>query len=207
MGRWPDRSATNSGTRRSPPSPAPAQATNRGLRPSQHRPADRRDPHATDRQRTGDCQRRSATPVRLGAILTRIAATLRLDQIPAQPAQQPCLGRKRGSQTDPIRPAAPRRDRYARAYDTPMRRVQSTHPFEVPDYPNDWLEDWHERWDLLTAAVQAAPVPPMATTGGWFRVTASHLGERRRAEDFNAVFFVRCLDAFEVRRRGIVEVV
>jgi hypothetical protein len=39
--------------------------------------------------------------------------------------------------------------------DNRFRRVQSTQSFVVPNYPNEWLEEWRERWDLLTAAVHA----------------------------------------------------
>lgn len=34
--------------------------------------------------------------------------------------------------------------------DNPMRRVRPIYEFDVPDYPPGWIEQWQERWDLIT---------------------------------------------------------
>jgi hypothetical protein len=39
-------------------------------------------------------------------------------------------------------------------HDTPMRRVKSTHPFEVPGYPDGWMEQYRESWDRLKSVVE-----------------------------------------------------
>jgi hypothetical protein len=39
--------------------------------------------------------------------------------------------------------------------DNPMRRIQPVYPDEFPGYSPHWLNEWRERWDLLTAAVGA----------------------------------------------------
>lgn len=33
--------------------------------------------------------------------------------------------------------------------ETKMRRILPTYPWEVPEYPSEWLTGWLERWDLL----------------------------------------------------------
>jgi hypothetical protein len=30
-----------------------------------------------------------------------------------------------------------------------MRRIVPNFPFDVPDYPDGWMEKYRERWDLL----------------------------------------------------------
>jgi hypothetical protein len=40
--------------------------------------------------------------------------------------------------------------------DNPMRRIRPVYEDPLPDYPHNWLEEWRERWDLLTAAVASA---------------------------------------------------
>jgi hypothetical protein len=38
--------------------------------------------------------------------------------------------------------------------DNPMRRVKPAHDFTVAGYPDGWLEQYPERWDLLKAAIK-----------------------------------------------------
>jgi hypothetical protein len=33
--------------------------------------------------------------------------------------------------------------------DHPMRRMRPSHEFDIPGYPNGWLEQYREQWDLL----------------------------------------------------------
>jgi len=33
--------------------------------------------------------------------------------------------------------------------DSDMRRVRPRYPFELPDFPDNWLDQYRERWDLL----------------------------------------------------------
>lgn len=35
--------------------------------------------------------------------------------------------------------------------DQPMRRVLPSYGWPVENYPNGWMEEWRERWDLLRA--------------------------------------------------------
>lgn len=37
--------------------------------------------------------------------------------------------------------------------DSPFRRILPTYAEKVPGYPAGWLNEYRERWDLLTAAV------------------------------------------------------
>lgn len=44
---------------------------------------------------------------------------------------------------------------------TDMRRVRPKYPFEIPGYPNGWMEEFRERWDLLsgTYSVESGDQP------------------------------------------------
>ena len=73
--------------------------------------------------------------------------------------------------------------------------------------PSTILQDALASLTSPSATVEAPPnvgFIALGVLGGGAR--ASHLGEWRRAEDFNAVFVAGCLDAFEVGWWGVVEV-
>ena len=50
--------------------------------------------------------------------------------------------------------------------DTPLRRVQPAHPYDVPDFPDGWMDRYRERWDLLKAVVGTGPADGKALPEG-----------------------------------------
>ncbi|HEY3334672.1 MAG TPA: hypothetical protein VGK16_05480 [Candidatus Limnocylindrales bacterium] len=67
--------------------------------------------------------------------------------------------------------------------DNPMRQVMRTYSFPVPGFEPDWLDRYHERWDLVLGEARLAASPTADSPGAVGRPAAAGGAYRRPDEN------------------------